>query len=642
VTRVLRTILILSIALCVAAPSVCARDAVDQLKLVVKHQNGLNKIEKRQLESAIKNYFDDVPGLRPRVFSSVQAIINAGLFEMSANTGDEDGPISAADMARICRVARATYQAIQNGAEPNLAEDLAIVGFAREITAGQIEAAAKALAELMVSGIDAETYQEIISQALDNGWAPDVTRSVSAGLIEGARKELDTTLLTLTLIIGVAQDLDAQGITQVVQNAQSYVRNRQTASYEALKKALSAGLSPPVAKEIYYIGMEEGWPAEVTVSVFEGLVRGQKMGLTPEKLATSLIVRVEQGLDDTPVALAVQEEIDFVKKFESQRIELIQKDPKLKKSYESPQQWTQIAYAPPAKDEVPIVSPASGPGPASEPEAAAEPAPPEAKPAVAAAPAPEPPKATPAPAAVEPKPATPPAAAPFKPAAPPQEEVTQAPEAPPAAEPKPAAPPVEAPPAPEPAPAPEQTIAAKPEAKPAAPTPTPPPTQPAPAPEKPATPKPAPETPSTEHLAAQLEEIQRALMQGSINDFLGTPYKWGGTAKKRGTDCSGFTQGVFRDGGVQIPRVSRIQFKKTPLKLKQREELVWGDLVFFNKNGGPDTYITHVGMYMGKDDKGIERFVHSCCSKGVTISRFNKRYYLSRFVGGARPAEVKG
>ena len=628
-TRVLRTIFVLSIALCIATPSVCARDAVDQLKLVVKHQHGLNKIEKRQLETAITNYFDDVPGLRARVFSSVQAIINAGLFEMSANTGDEDGPISQTDMARICRVAKATYQAIQNGAEPNLAEDLAIVGFARAITAGQIEAAAKALAALMGSGIDAETYQEVISQALDNGWAPDVTRGVSAGLIEGARKELDTTLLTLTLIIGVAQDLEAQGITQVVQSAQSYVRNRQTASYEALKKALSAGLSPPVAREIYYIGMEEGWPAEVTVSVFEGLVRGQKMGLTPEKLATSLIVRVEQGLDDTPVALAVQEEIDFVKKFESQRIELIQKDPKLKKSYESPQQWTQIAYAPPAKDEVPIVSPAS------------EPAPPEVKPAVAAAPAPEPPKEASAPAAVTPEPTAPPAAAPPKPAAPPQEAATQAPEAPPAAEPKPAAPPVEAPPAlePAPAPAPEQPSAAKPEAEPAAPAPV---AQPAPATEKPATPKPATEAPSTEHLAAQLEDIQRALMQGSINDFLGTPYKWGGTAKKRGTDCSGFTQGVFRDGGVQIPRVSRIQFRKTPLKLKQREELVWGDLVFFNKNGGPDTYITHVGMYMGKDDKGIERFVHSCCSKGVTISRFNKRYYLSRFVGGARPAEVKG
>jgi cell wall-associated NlpC family hydrolase len=143
-------------------------------------------------------------------------------------------------------------------------------------------------------------------------------------------------------------------------------------------------------------------------------------------------------------------------------------------------------------------------------------------------------------------------------------------------------------------------------------------------------------------LAAQLDPIHREMMATSIRDFLGTPYKWGGTAKKRGTDCSGFTQGVFRDGGIGIPRVSRDQHKRTPLKLKKRNELVWGDLVFFNKNGGPDSYITHVGLYLGKDEKGIERFVHSCCSKGVTVSRFNKRYYLSRFVGGARPGDVKG
>jgi len=140
---------------------------------------------------------------------------------------------------------------------------------------------------------------------------------------------------------------------------------------------------------------------------------------------------------------------------------------------------------------------------------------------------------------------------------------------------------------------------------------------------------------------AQLQAVQRALMDASVNEYLGTPYKWGGIEKKNGTDCSGFTQGVFRDAGVKIPRVSRWQYRKIPFKLHGRKDLQYGDLVFFNKNGGPDSYITHVGMYLEKDDKGIERFVHSCCSKGVTKSRFNKRYYLSRFVGAVRAGDVR-
>jgi len=137
-----------------------------------------------------------------------------------------------------------------------------------------------------------------------------------------------------------------------------------------------------------------------------------------------------------------------------------------------------------------------------------------------------------------------------------------------------------------------------------------------------------------------LEDTFKILLEQSIQDYLGTPYKWGGEEKKLGTDCSGFTQGVFQDGGIPIARVSRDQYKTLATKLKSASELKWGDLVFFNKNGGPDTYITHVGIYLGIDETGVQRFVHSCCSKGVTVSRFDKRYYLSRFVGGARPASI--
>jgi len=583
------------------------RDATDQLKPVVNSQTGLNKVEKRRLTRAIENNFKDVPGFRPRTFSSVQAVINAGLFEMSVNTGDEDGPISELDMARICNVAKATYTAMENGADPALSEDIALVGFAHEITAGQIEAAAKALEALMQTSISVGTYQELISQALDNLWMPEVTRKTSAGLVRGAGANLDPEMLTLTLIIGVAQDLEDKGIDTVVKEAETYVRTRKDAAYDALKQAMSQGLAPPIGREIYYIAMEERWSAEISRAVFEGLTSGQKMGLTPEKLAIALIIRVAQGLEDTPAPVAVREEIEFVKKLdkvEQKRIENIQNNPDLKKAYESTDQWAEIAYVPPTQEQVAEetepekVEPAPAAQPAEvttaeAPESDKEKAPP------VVAPQPEPEKKE-VPAAVASKPT----------------KETSPPVVAPEPNPEKKAPPVVA------------ASTPKPEKKKAA----------VKAQKKVATPAPS----KKKDLAATLEAVHRSLIQASINDYLGTPYKWGGTAKKSGTDCSGFTQGIYRDQGIKIPRVSRDQFKRLPLKLKAREELVWGDLIFFNKNGGSDNYITHVGMFMGKDPKNpkLERFVHSCCSKGVTVSRFNKRYYLSRYVGGVRVGSV--
>ena len=38
--------------------------------------------------------------------------------------------------------------------------------------------------------------------------------------------------------------------------------------------------------------------------------------------------------------------------------------------------------------------------------------------------------------------------------------------------------------------------------------------------------------------------------------FVGNPYVYGGTSLTGGTDCSGYTQSVYRHFGVSIPRTS--------------------------------------------------------------------------------------
>lgn len=71
--------------------------------------------------------------------------------------------------------------------------------------------------------------------------------------------------------------------------------------------------------------------------------------------------------------------------------------------------------------------------------------------------------------------------------------------------------------------------------------------------------------------------------------YQGLPYKYGGTSPSTGFDCSGFTQWVFRQVGVSLPRTAEEQRQAaTPVSSPQP-----GDLVFF----GSPAY--HVGIYAG-------------------------------------------
>ena len=75
--------------------------------------------------------------------------------------------------------------------------------------------------------------------------------------------------------------------------------------------------------------------------------------------------------------------------------------------------------------------------------------------------------------------------------------------------------------------------------------------------------------------------------------FEGNPYVWGGTSLTHGADCSGFTQSIFENYGVDIPRTSREQAASG--NSISFDEMQPGDLIFYRRNGT----INHVAIYIG-------------------------------------------
>ena len=79
--------------------------------------------------------------------------------------------------------------------------------------------------------------------------------------------------------------------------------------------------------------------------------------------------------------------------------------------------------------------------------------------------------------------------------------------------------------------------------------------------------------------------------------YLGVPYLWGGTDPTKGLDCSGFTQLVYGNLGIDLPRVSAQQATagQPVASLAQARP---GDLVFFDHSSSR-AGIDHVGIYIG-------------------------------------------
>lgn len=107
----------------------------------------------------------------------------------------------------------------------------------------------------------------------------------------------------------------------------------------------------------------------------------------------------------------------------------------------------------------------------------------------------------------------------------------------------------------------------------------------------------------------------RSKLISYAKQFVGNPYRFGGTSLTNGIDCSAFVRAVYAKYDMSLPRTSREQARKgTTIS---EGSLQTGDLVFY----GSKSYINHVAIYIGNG-----KIVHASNKRdGIKISNMKYR-----------------
>jgi hypothetical protein len=146
---------------------------------------------------------------------------------------------------------------------------------------------------------------------------------------------------------------------------------------------------------------------------------------------------------------------------------------------------------------------------------------------------------------------------------------------------------------------------------------------------------------------APVEEKAAAAVQFAYSQ-LGRPYQWGGTGETGGFDCSGLMLRAYQAAGVQLPRVSRVQYadgvaRGQAVQISDRASywasLEPGDLLFFAHDLNDPQTVHHVGIYAGNG-----QMIHA--PQRNTVVRVQdlttSAYFRAQFIGATRPTARQG
>lgn len=129
------------------------------------------------------------------------------------------------------------------------------------------------------------------------------------------------------------------------------------------------------------------------------------------------------------------------------------------------------------------------------------------------------------------------------------------------------------------------------------------------------------------------EKISKILE--TAKSLLETPYKYGAYSNpeilpSEGFDCSSFTQYVFKQADIKLPRSSILQAAAPGQEIENLELSKPGDLIFFEGNRGhyrhdlfPNRklYIGHLGIYLGNNE--IIHATSNSVATGVVVQKLS-------------------
>ena len=128
--------------------------------------------------------------------------------------------------------------------------------------------------------------------------------------------------------------------------------------------------------------------------------------------------------------------------------------------------------------------------------------------------------------------------------------------------------------------------------------------------------------------SSSLSSSERSEIVSLAKSKLGCSYVYGAEGPNS-FDCSGFTQWLYKQFGISIPRSSSSQW--SGCNKINKSSLKPGDLVFFS-NSSSGGSVGHVAMYIGNDT-----IIHAANSdSGVITSSLSSNYYSNHYIGSGR------